>query len=186
MNTLFLHVVLTSTVLAGQSAIPTWKTSYNQAQREGATQRKPLAVFFGTGSGSWSNMLGENAPAELKQLLSDKFVCVHIDTANPAGKKLASDFGITEDVGVVLSDITGAEQAFWHQGNLSSETLTRYVRKYGDPTISVTNTETVNTTRTSLYPDTPKLVGGATQGGVLNGIAAPGYCPNCNGGGRRR
>ena len=61
-------------------------------------------------------------------------------------------FEIRRGQGVVLSDRTAATQAFWHQGQLSNQSLTRYLQKYGDDQTVVRTTETVNMSRTSFYP----------------------------------
>ena len=86
------------------------------------------------------------------KLLADKYVCVYADTASPAGKALAAMFDVQRDQGVVLSDRTGATQAFWHQGQLSNQNLARYLQKYADDQTVVRTTETVNMSRTSFYP----------------------------------
>lgn len=175
MNVSFLSVVLTSAVLAGQEPSPSWQTSYSQAQGIGATQKKPLAIVFGPGANGWTRIVREATPGEdLNKLLAEKYVCVYVDTATPAGKKLAEDFAITQATGLVLSNRAGSLQAFWHQGDLPSQSLTSYLRKYADPQVVVTGTETASASRTSFYPSE-----GATESNWGSSIGSS-YCPNCN------
>src|ERR1017187_9380090 len=55
------------------------------------------------------------------------------EVCRPAGKKFAQEFGITGNVGVVLSDRAGSTQAFWHQGDMTSKVLAGYLQKYAAP-----------------------------------------------------
>jgi len=152
MNTAILTVVLTGALLAGQNGTVTWQNDYSKAQEEGAAQKKPLVVVFGYGANGWVKVIREAPTPDLTKLLADKYVCVYVDTASPAGRKLAEDFGITGNLGLVISDQVGTSQAFWHQGDLANKTMFHYLEKYGDPGVPIRATETVNTVRTSYYP----------------------------------
>ncbi|HMF15781.1 MAG TPA: hypothetical protein VKE98_01180 [Gemmataceae bacterium] len=165
MNTIFLTVVLAAP--AGQDAAPTWHTSYDQAQQQGMTQKKPLAVFFGTGAKGWVST-GSDDDSEVAQLLRANYICVYANLDTAAGKKLAQDFAITAKSGVVLSDRSGSTQAFWHSGNLPNDRLASYLQKYADPNVAVNGTETISRSRTSFYPS-----GGSAP-------SNPSYCPNCS------
>lgn len=173
MNTSILTVVLASSLLAGQNGTPNWQSSYSHAQQIGTEQKKPIAVVFGSGANGWNKVVRDSAPAaEVTQLLAAQYVCVYVDTASSAGKKLAEGFGITRDSGVVLSDRGGSVQAFWHQGDLTNQALTFYLQKYSSPNAVVRGTETLNPARTSFYPaaeDTWNSVGTSSS-----------YCPSCN------
>lgn len=150
MNTSILTLALATAIAA-----PTWETSYHRAQQTAVQQKKPLVVFFSPGSNGWSKVTGAPGPSgDVAKLLADKYVCVQVDTASTDGKKLAKDFAIDGDRGVVISDRAGSLQAFWHQGDLSSQNLTSYLQKYADPNVSINGTETVNSGRTSYYPST--------------------------------
>lgn len=147
MNTSILTLALATALAA-----PTWQTSYHQAQQTAVQQKKPMVVFFSPGSNGWSKVTGAAGPnGDVAKLLADKYVCVQVDTASTDGKKLAENFAISEGRGVVISDRSGSLQAFWHQGDLSSQSLTQYLQKYAEPGVAVNGTETVNSGRTSYY-----------------------------------
>jgi hypothetical protein len=152
MNTSILTVVLTGALLAGQNGNQTWQNDYSKAQQQASAQRKPLAVVFGSGPDGWTKVVREAPNAEVKKLLTEKYVCVYIDTASPAGQKLAQQFDITTGIGLVISDHSGTSQAFWHQGDVTNESMASYLKKYADPSISIQRTETANSLRTSYYP----------------------------------
>jgi hypothetical protein len=152
MNTTILTVVLTGMLLAGQNGTPTWQNDYSKAQEQAAGQKKPLVVVFGSGTDGWVKVIREAPTPDLTKLLADKFVCVYVDTATPAGRKLAQDFDISGNLGLVISDQVGTSQAFWHQGDMTNKNMVHYLEKYGDPRVPVRGTETVNALRTSYYP----------------------------------
>lgn len=152
MNTSILTVVLTGALLAGQNGTPTWQNDYNKAQEQAAAQRKPLVVVFGSGADGWVKVIREAPTPDLTKLLVDKYVCVFVDTASPAGRKLAQGFAIGGDLGLVISDHAGTSQAFWHQGDLTNNQMFQYLDKYADPRVAIRGTETINTGRTSYYP----------------------------------
>ena len=152
MNTPTLALIVLSSLLPDRQNAA-WHSDYHKAQTLSSAQKKPLALIFGAGSQGLSKVSQEgklDTPA--MQLLADKYICVYADIASPSGKSLAAMFEIQRGQGVVLSDRTGATQAFWHQGQLSNQSLTRYLQKYGDDQTVVRTTETVNMSRTSFYP----------------------------------
>jgi hypothetical protein len=152
MNTTILTVVLTGALLAGQNGTPIWQNDYSKAQEQASAQKKPLVVVFGSGANGWAKVIREAPTPDLTKLLADKYVCVYVDTASQAGRKLAQDFDITGNLGLVIGDLEGTSQAFWHQGDLTNTSMLHYLEKYGDPRVPVRGTETVNTLRTSYYP----------------------------------
>ena len=182
MNTSILTMVLTGALLAGQNAAPSWQTSYSKAHQQGVQLQKPLVVVFGSGGNGVAKLIGDGtAAAEVNQLLADKYVCVYIDTTSAAGKQLAASFEITGGVGMVISDRTGSLQAFWHQGDMTSQQMVRSLQKYSMTDRVIRSTENGSTVRSSFYPSE------VSQGGIP-GLSLPGssYCPTCNGGGRSR
>jgi hypothetical protein len=147
------NTALVSLALAGILSAPSWQTSYVDAQQNAVAQRKPLAVVFGPGTNGWSKIVSSESPApEVSKLLKDQYVCVYVDTDTQAGKQFARNFEIAGDRGLVISDRSGSMQAFWHQGDLPNDSLTRYLTKYADPNLVVAGTETVMQPRTSYYP----------------------------------
>jgi hypothetical protein len=173
MNTSFLTAVLASALLTGQNATPTWQPDYAQARQEAAAQKKPLAVVFGSGANGWTKVVRSEGPSpDVTKLLSDKYCCLYIDMATPAGKKLAASFAITSEVGMVISDRAGMTQAFWHQGDLTNSSMVSCLERYSNPQIAIRGTET--TTRTSFYPTSASE---ETNWGAVSGGS---YCPSCN------
>jgi hypothetical protein len=153
MNTAILTVALVGAWLPGVNAVPAWQASYSQAQQQSSAQRKPLVVVFGSGPNGWTKVIRSDGPTtEFTKLLSDHYVCVYVDTANAAGKKLAHDFDISQGLGLVISDRAGSMQAFWHQGDMSNQNMTTYLTKFANPNLVVQTTETAATPRTSFYP----------------------------------
>ncbi len=154
-------------------ATMTWQPTYLQAQKMSADMKKPMAIAFGSGTDGWTKIVRDAAPAaEVTQVLSQKYVCVFIDTATPAGKKVAQDFGITQANGIVLSDRAGTMQAFWHQGDMTNQSMVSYLTKYAAPEVVVRGTETLSTTRTSFYP--------SNEADATWGTSGSSYCPSCN------
>ena len=152
MNTAILTVVLTCALLAGQNGTSIWQNDYSKAQEQAAIQKKPLVVVFGSGAEGWVKVVRGAPTPDLTSLLADKYVCVYVDTTSPVGRKLAQDFEISGNLGLVISDQAGTSQAFWHQGDLTTKAIVHYLEKYSDPRVAVRGTETVNMLRTSFYP----------------------------------
>jgi hypothetical protein len=180
MNTAFVLATLTSFVLGASPSTPAWNGSYSQAQEE-AAGKKPLAVVFGSGQEGWTKLVRSE---ESKKLLSEQYVCVYVDTASEAGKKLAGAFAITNATGVVLSDRSGAVQAYWHNGDLADASLVRSLRKFGDPQVVVNTTEREAITRVSNYSPTADS-SLYLNGTIVNGVFTPGTtmrssCPGGN------
>lgn len=179
MNTAFVLAAVMSTVLGAAPASPNWNGSYVDARQQ-AAGNKPLAVVFGSGQDGWSKLVRSD---DAKKLLSDEFVCVYVDVASDAGKKLASSFGITGTSGVVLSDRSGAVQAYWHNGDLPESTLVRSLRKYSDRQVVVNTTERESTAQVSFYPSQPGVAtygNGVIINGVISSPVMRGSCPNGN------
>lgn len=148
MNTAILTLALTSALLA-----PTWQSSYSLAHQHAVAQKKPLVVVFGSGPNGWTKVIRDEKPApEISKLLADQYVYVYVDTTSPDGKKLAQNFDVSGNLGVVISDRAGSLQAFWHQGDLTNQNMLHYLQKYADPRMVVSRTETATTSRTSFYP----------------------------------
>jgi hypothetical protein len=122
---------------------PRWLTDYATAWRQGAQEKKPLAVFVGSGPSGWDQVSREGKLGQgAKELLSAQYVCLYIDTSTQEGKRLAQAFDVPQGVGLVISDRSGANQAFHHQGDLKSEDLEYYLKRYADPNHIVRTTET--------------------------------------------
>jgi hypothetical protein len=66
---------------------------------------------------------------------------VYVNTNQEAGRELATALEMPHYMGIVISDATGHYQAFRHEGDLRSQDLNRYLRRYSDPQHLVTSTE---------------------------------------------
>ena len=125
------------------SVSPRWVNDYSLAYERGQKERKPLAVFVGTGPQGWDRLSREGRLGkEIEQILGVKYVCVYLDTDKEENQKLASSFDLTHQRGLIISDQSGAKQAFRAEEALSSVELARSLKKYADPDFVVTTTET--------------------------------------------
>jgi hypothetical protein len=124
--------------------LPTWVKDYETAVAESQREKKPLAVFLASGSRGWREVVQGAAPSEeIVKLLHTNYICVHIDTLQKANKELAAEFGVKSGMGLILSDRSGTEQAFRHEGVLENRRLAKILLKYADPDRVTLVTETV-------------------------------------------
>jgi hypothetical protein len=132
---------------------PSWRNDYPLALKEGRRARRPLAIFVGSGPDGWDSLSKDGSlDKEARQLLEHNYVCVYLDSDTVEGRRLADQLELTRGRGVILSDVTGEKQAFWHAGPLSNENLNHYLRKYSDPERLVQSTETVPEARPQAPP----------------------------------
>src|SRR5207237_132489 len=59
MHTSVLWLVLAAAAPSGGDRKPEWLTSYGQAQKQGQTSSKPLAVFLAPGKDGWQQLVRE-------------------------------------------------------------------------------------------------------------------------------
>lgn len=138
-----LMVALSSFVASAGLKSPSWHADYGSAQRLGREEYKPVAVFVGSGKEGWNQVIrDEQLAKDITQLLEQTYICVYVDTALEEGKQLAAEFEMPKGPGLVISDHSGQYQAFYHQGDLASDQLLRYLRRYADPERVVRTTET--------------------------------------------
>src|SRR5580658_7371300 len=78
-------IMLALTVHANTQGVePTWTQDYGQALKRGAEEKKPVAVFLGTGNQGYSQVVNDgNLSQEVSDILSMKYICVYIDTTTP-------------------------------------------------------------------------------------------------------
>ena len=91
---------------------PSWQTDYPAARKIGAAEKKPVAVILAPGRKGWQKLSQDGSLSkEVRRILADKYVCVHIDTTNADGKSLAEDFemagGLCEGMSPVFDVIEG-------------------------------------------------------------------------------
>jgi hypothetical protein len=123
-------------------ATPEWLHKYGEAKEHGQTQKKPVAVFFGSGNEGWHQVsrAGELS-AEVNKILGADYVCLYVNTDDLEGRELATAFDIGDGPGIVISSGSGQLQAFRHEGNLDNEDLASYLLRYADPRHAVLFTE---------------------------------------------
>jgi hypothetical protein len=132
---------------------PSWRNDYTLALQEGRNTKRPLAIFVASGPDGWDKLSKEGGlDKEAKELLRSNYVCVYLDASKASGQKLAEQLDLSNGSGVVIGDVTGQKQAFWHAGAIKNEDLNRYLRKYSDPERVVARTETVAETRPQPAP----------------------------------
>jgi hypothetical protein len=124
------------------SPAPKWESDYAAALKQAESTKKPLAVILAPGERGYEKLARDRAlTAEVQKTLASKYVCLHIDTAQAAGKRLAADFEMPSGLGIIISDRSGAVQAFRHDGDLANSDLGRYLVKYADPNRVLIKTE---------------------------------------------
>ncbi len=126
--------------------------TYAQARLKAISQKRPLAIVFGTGANGWTKILRTNSPdPQIEKLLAEQYVCVYIDADTADGKKTSQAFGISGNVGLVLSDRSGQAQAFWHDGDMTDGNMIHYLTKYADAQVVVAQTETAYTNSSNYF-----------------------------------
>ena len=135
-------VIALSVGATTSSSTPAWQADYQAARTQVATAHKPMAVFFGTGTAGYSNVVREGKlDASLNKLLSEKYVCVYVDTTTTNGQALAATFEVGSK-GLVISDSTGTAQAYSLSGDAPQTEVVTALTKYSTAT-PVTKTESV-------------------------------------------
>jgi hypothetical protein len=128
---------------AEMTSSPSWLMDYSLARQQGIDDKKPLAVFVGSGKEGWDKLVRNGALAkEQNKLLATSYVCVYLDTATADGKRLAGLFNLENGPGLIISDHSGKLMAFHHAGDLPAPDLTKYLSRYADPERVVRTTET--------------------------------------------
>lgn len=176
MTTMFLAVIALSGPLA-PAAKPEFQaqTDYGHAMKVAASEKKPMAVLIGTGDAFAKIMSDASLAPEAKKLLSEKYVCVSVDTGTMAGKELAGQFEMANG-GLVISSAGGTHQALRQLGAVTAADLSKYAPTYakatGVPATTVTAGVPVAAPTTSFnYPAT----GGCPGGNCPNSIIPAGY-----------
>jgi hypothetical protein len=191
MYTSLVLVALSGSLVASSSQPGSnWHKDYNEARKIGQSEKKPLAVFIGNGTGGHEKVCRDGKmPAEVEKMLMDSYVCVYVDSSTPEGQKLASQFANTRGLGLVLSDRTGDLQAFSQEGDLAAADLSRWLKHFADPNVAVRSTMSNSSSQLSMYPPNGSMgyngnVIYGSQGGFRGGVIYGGGCPggNCGGG----
>jgi hypothetical protein len=151
MTTLFSLLAL-SAYVATFPVDPSWHSDYPTAVAQGVRENKPLAVFLAPGPASWERVIRDGTLSpDAQRLLQSKYVPVYLNTDTPQGKNLASSFELPGGVGLVLSDREGLRQAYWHEGLVEDQDLTRALERHADPEGPALKTDLDQLVRTSSY-----------------------------------
>jgi hypothetical protein len=122
---------------------PQWMDDYSIAYQRGQKERKPLAVFVASGPQGWDRLSRDGRLGkEIEQILGASYVCVYLDADKEENKSLASSFDLTRQRGLIISDHDGSKQAFRSEETLTNVELARSLKRYADPDLVVTTTET--------------------------------------------
>jgi hypothetical protein len=125
------------------STTPRWVDDYSVAYERGQKERKPLAVFVAFGPQGWNRLSRDGQLGkEIEQILGANYVCVYLDADKEENQKLANSFDLTRQRGLIISDQAGVKQAYRSEETLSNGELARSLKKYADPDLVVTTTET--------------------------------------------
>jgi hypothetical protein len=129
---------------------------YSIAYQRGQKEKKPLAVFVASGPRGWDRLSRDGKLGrEIEQILGASYVCVYLDADKEDNKKLASSFDLTRQRGLIISDQTGAKQAFRSEETLTNADLARSLKKFADPDVVVSTTETP--VRPPVYVPAPTI-----------------------------
>ncbi len=122
---------------------PAWMTDYGEARNLSQKEKKPIAIFFGSGATGWNDISREGRMnQEIAGLLGKYYIGLYLDTASVEGRRLARAFEMDESRGIVISDSKGKRQAFRHEGDLRNEDLRHYLQRFSNPDLAVFHTET--------------------------------------------
>ncbi len=122
---------------------PVWIMDYGEARNLSQKEKKPIAIFFGSGATGWNDLSREGRMnQEITGILDKYYIGLYLDTASVEGRRLARAFEIDESRGIVISDSKGKRQAFRHEGDLRNEDLRHYLQRFSNPDLAVFHTET--------------------------------------------
>jgi len=179
MYTSLVLMALNGLLIAPLSETVAWHHDYSAARQTGQTHQKPLAVFIGSGAGGYDKVCRDGKlSADLQKALLDNYICVYVDSTTPAGQQLATDFAVTRGTGLIISDRTGDRQAFYHDGELSEDDLSRWVNHFANPNVVVNTTMTNVSARLSMYPaGSAYSIYSNGANSSFGGIIYGNYCP---------
>jgi len=144
---------------------PAWIMDYGQAKKLSRLERKPMAVFIGSGVSGWNDLSRQGRlEPDAGRLLAKSYVCLYVDMSDEEGRRLAGAFEMSQPRGIVISDSTGKLQAFRREGNLRDEDLVYYLERFSNADLIVLHTETNPPERSSFTPATSSPGFSTTRG----------------------
>jgi hypothetical protein len=112
-----------------------WSADYDTARQAGKAEKKPLAVFLGSGENGYDKVCRDGALSkEAQEALQNSYVCLYVDMSTEAGRGLAKAFEITKPAGLVISNRAGTKQVYHHDGALAAADLKRTLTRSANPT----------------------------------------------------
>jgi hypothetical protein len=115
---------------------PSWHHNYGQALARAQAEKKPVAVFIGSGANGWKASCQEGELSlEVRRLLAHDYVCVYIDVEHPAQQSVARSFEAGQSPLVVLSTRNGAYQAYRHSGKFANAGLAQALQRHASEDI---------------------------------------------------
>jgi hypothetical protein len=158
-----------------------WQETYTAACRVGRQEKKPLAVFIGSGARGWEKVHEEGKlTPSVQRLLAESYVCVYVDADSQRGKRLAEAFSLTQ--GLVLSTRDGEHQAFRHSGRMSTRDLEAALQRHAndrvaaEPRVSYSYNPTTTPPAPAAYPANFGGNGGFGSFGGFGGFGGGGSC----------
>jgi hypothetical protein len=134
------------------SAAPEWHSDYALAYEKGKEQQKPLAVFVGSGPQGYDDIAREGVLTEsIKETLAKSYICVYLDRERKTNQPMIRALQI-EGRGLVISDRSGAYQAFHHSGQISQTELNGYLTEFASARLPIRSTVSPGASRSSFYP----------------------------------
>src|SRR5262245_32102234 len=77
---------------------PAWHNDYRLAAKQGESEKKPLAIVFGSGEAGWNSLSKDGKLGkEAQRLLNENYVCLYIDVSKSDGKRLAGSFEMSSE-----------------------------------------------------------------------------------------
>jgi len=135
MYTSMIGVALAAALGAAPAALaPAWQQDYGQARELGERAHKPLVVVIGSGSTGWAKLArATEQDGTINPTLRDNYVCLFVDTDTADGRKLAQSFDMNGP-GLVISDRSGAVQAYRRAGEVTPTELAQTLTHHTDDT----------------------------------------------------
>jgi hypothetical protein len=130
-----------------------------------------MAVFVGNGKTGWEGVIAGGLDPAVSKLLSEKFVCLYVDTTTTRGRGLATALQVGER-GLVISDKAGSTQAYSANGTVSAVEAQRALLAYAEPAM-VSRTEIVQVAPAPVPVAPPPPPPGMPVGGPV--YVGPGY-----------